>query len=41
MILILHENLTLEKYVNINTLRARNVVLNTIEESGYIDVFKV
>ena len=39
--LILYENLALEKYVTINILRARNVALNTIEESGYIDAFRV
>ena len=39
--LILNETLDTENYVNINNPRARNAVLNIMEENGYIDVFRL
>ena len=39
--LILNETLDTENYVNINNPRARNAVLNIMEENGYIDVFRI
>ena len=39
--LILNETLDTENYVNINNPRARNAVLNSMEENGYIDVFRI
>ena len=37
--LILNETLDTENYVNINNPRARNAVLNIMEENGYISDF--
>ena len=39
--LILNETLDTENYVDINNPRARNAVLNIMEENGYIDVFRI
>ena len=37
----MNETLDIENYVNINNPRARNAVLNIMEENGYIDVFRI